>query len=131
MQANPIPAAFRSLINQAQRAGKRVLILSHIPEIDDPYTLCAKIATPQKKLPDPANDKDPKNLRSAWSTWNVTGKLLNDWKDVLTSDIVVAVLAGHLSTIPTKKSIGRHIPGPRTPAMEWDFENYCWRRRWE
>jgi hypothetical protein len=87
-------ATFRSLIDQAQSAGKRVLILSHIPEIDDPYTLAQDRYA--AKSPDPANDKDPKNPRSAWSTWNVTAKLFNDWKDVLASDTVVAVLAGHL-----------------------------------
>ncbi|HTA69891.1 MAG TPA: hypothetical protein VK776_16500 [Bryobacteraceae bacterium] len=85
---------FRSLLDQARQAGKQVLILSHVPEIDDPYTLAQDRYA--AKPPDPANDKDSKNPRSAWSTWNVTTKLLNDWKDVLASDTVVAVLAGHL-----------------------------------
>jgi hypothetical protein len=85
---------FRALLDQARQAGKQVLILSHVPEIDDPYTLAQDRYA--AKSPDPANDKDSKNPRSAWSTWNVTTKLLNDWKDALASDTVVAVLAGHL-----------------------------------
>ncbi len=87
-------ATFRSLLDQARQAGKQVLILSHVPEMDDPFTLAQDRYA--AKSPDPANDKDPKNPRSAWSTWNVTSKLLNDWKDVVASDTVVAVLAGHL-----------------------------------
>jgi hypothetical protein len=85
---------FRALLDQARQAGKQVLILSHVPEIDDPYTLAQDRYT--AKSPDPANDKDSKNPRSTWSTWNVTTKLLNDWKDAVASDAVVAVLAGHL-----------------------------------
>jgi hypothetical protein len=87
-------ATFRSLLDQARQAGKQVLILSHVPEIDDPFTLAQDRYA--AKSPGPAIDNDPKNPRSAWSAWNVTTKLLNDWKDVLASDTVVAVLAGHL-----------------------------------
>src|SRR5208282_1397477 len=79
-------ATFRSLLDQARQAGKQVLILSHVPEIDDPFTLAQDRYA--AKSPSPAIDNDPKNPRSAWSAWNVTAKLLNDWKDVLASDTV-------------------------------------------
>ena len=87
-------ATFRTLLDQARQSGKKVLILSHVPEMDDPFTL-AQERYAAKKTDDP-NDKDPKNPRSPTSTWNVTTKILNDWKDVLASDTVAAVLAGHL-----------------------------------
>ena len=87
-------ATFRTLLDQARQAGKQVLIVSHVPEIDDPYTLAQDRYAAVS--PAPADDKDSKNPRSAWSTWNVTTKLLNDWKDVLASETVLAVLAGHL-----------------------------------
>jgi hypothetical protein len=85
---------FRSLLDQARQAGKQVLILAHIPEIDDPFVLAQDRYA--AKSPDPADDKDPKNPRSAWSAWNVSTKLLDGWKDILQSDTVAAVLAGHL-----------------------------------
>jgi hypothetical protein len=85
---------FRSLLDEAKQAGKQVVVLSHIPEIDDPYTLAQDRYT--AKSPDPADDKDPKNPRSVWSAWNVSVKLLDGWKEILQSDTVAAVLAGHL-----------------------------------
>ncbi len=85
---------FRSLLDQAKQAGKQVLVLSHIPEIDDPYVLAQDRY--DGKSPAPADDKDPKNPRSIWSAWNVSVKLLDGWKEMLNSDTVAAVLAGHL-----------------------------------
>ena len=85
---------FSGLLEQARRAGKKVLIASHVPEIDDPYTKAQDVF--DAKNPPPANDNDPTNTRSKWSTWNVSKKVLDDWRDVLTSDVVVGVLAGHL-----------------------------------
>jgi hypothetical protein len=85
---------FRALLDQARQAGKKVLVLTHIPEIDDPYTLAqdryAGVTPPQ------AIDKDPKNMRSAWSTWNVSKKLSDKWEEAIASDSVTGVLAGHL-----------------------------------
>jgi hypothetical protein len=85
---------FRLLLDQARQAGKQVLILTHTPEIDDPYTLGQDRYA--AKSPDPSADKDPKNPRSPWSAWNISTKLLDGWKEVLQSDTVAAVLAGHL-----------------------------------
>lgn len=85
---------FRRLLEDSRQARKRVLVISHIPEIDDPFILAQDRyagITPAKAI-----SKETNNPRSAWSTWNVSKKVLDDWKDVLTSDSVVAVLAGHL-----------------------------------
>jgi hypothetical protein len=85
---------FWRLLEDSRQAGKKVLVISHTPEMDDPYFLAqSRYATP---TPVEAVDKNPNNPRSAWSTWNVSKKVLDDWKDVLASDSVVAVLAGHL-----------------------------------
>jgi hypothetical protein len=85
---------FRSLLDASRQAGKRVLILTHIPLIDDPYTLAqdryAAVSPPA------AIDKDPKNARSVWSTWNVSKKLADEWEEAIASDSVTAVFAGHL-----------------------------------
>jgi hypothetical protein len=85
---------FRSLLDQAKQAGKQVLVLSHIPEIDDPYVLAQD--RDDAKSPAPNDDPDPKNPRSIRSAWNVSVKLLDGWKEMLQSDTVAAVLAGHL-----------------------------------
>jgi len=85
---------FSVLLDQARQVGKKVLIVSHIPLIDDPFTLAQDRyagATPPAAI-----DKDPKNARSAWSTWNVSKKLSDEWQDAIASDAVAGVLAGHL-----------------------------------
>jgi hypothetical protein len=84
---------FHGLLDQARQAGKKVLVLSHVPEIDDPYTLAQDRFNGVQ--PAKANDPDDK-VRSRWSTWNVSKKLLDDWYSAVASDSVKAVLAGHL-----------------------------------
>ena len=85
---------FRSLVDQAQAAHKRVLVLSHVPEIDDPYTMAQDLY--DGSAPAAANDDSKTNPRSPWSTWNINSKLLNDWKEVLELETVAGVFAGHL-----------------------------------
>jgi hypothetical protein len=85
---------FRGLLAQASQAHKKVLVLSHVPEIDDPFTLGQDRYG--VKEPGKANDAAKDNARSRWSTWNVSKKLLDDWYAALASDAVEAVLAGHL-----------------------------------
>lgn len=87
-------AKFLGLVEQARKADKKVLIASHVPEIDDPYTKAQDLF--DAKNPPPPNDNDPTNTRSKWSTWNVSKKVLDDWRGVLASDVVVGVLAGYL-----------------------------------
>ncbi len=85
---------FSAQLDQARQAGKKVLVVSHVPLIDDPFTLAQDryAAVP----PPAAIEKDPKNARSAWSTWNVSKKLSDEWQDAIASDAVAGVLAGHL-----------------------------------
>ncbi len=71
-----------------------MLILTHIPLIDDPYTLAQDRYAGGS--PPAAIDKDPKNARSVWSTWNVSKKLSDEWEEAVASDSVAAVFAGHL-----------------------------------
>ena len=73
---------FRGLVDQARQDGKRVLILSHIPPLDDPYLMAQGRYT----------GKGP----STTSAWNVSKKILDGWKEVVASEGVVGVLAGHL-----------------------------------
>lgn len=85
---------FSAQLDQARQAGKKVLVVSHVPLIDDPFTLAQDryAAVP----PPAAIEKDPKNARSAWSTWNVSKKLSDEWQDAIASDAVAGILAGHL-----------------------------------
>jgi len=85
---------FRDLLDQAIKDGKKVVIATHVPEIDDPYYLARDRYDGIK--PEPSIDADKDNPRSAYSTWNVQKSLLDYWTKVLASDSVVAVLAGHL-----------------------------------
>jgi hypothetical protein len=87
-------ATFKGLLDDARKAGKKVLVVSHIPEMEDPFTLAQQRYA--GKSPSPALDKDAANPRDAASTWNVSRKLLDDWESVLASDTVAGVLAGHL-----------------------------------
>jgi hypothetical protein len=81
-------ARFEAMVVQAADAGKRVLVLSHIPWLDDPYSKARGqfaadtelgFGTPQRQ----------------WSTWNVSPKVLEGWKHAVGSPAVLAVLAGH------------------------------------
>lgn len=87
-------AAFRSLVDQAARESKKVLVVMHTPEIDDPFVLAQDRydgIEPAKSI-----DTSSDNPRSIYSAWNVQKSLLEDWNKVLASDSVVGVLAGHL-----------------------------------
>jgi len=82
---------FARLVADAVKGGRKVIVVTHIPEIDDPFTMAqerfdAVKPTPSGGVPD----------TSVWSTWNVSKKVLDTWKGVLASDNVAGVLAGHL-----------------------------------
>lgn len=87
-------ATFRALLDQAIKDGKKVIIATHIPEMDDPYYLAR--ARYDDIKPEASIDTDKDNPRSIYSTWNVQKSLLDQWTGALASDSVVAVVAGHL-----------------------------------
>ena len=82
---------FKGLLDEARQKSKKVLILSHIPELDDPYLLAQDryTANPPRK----ALEENPN--RSAASAWNVSKKILEGWTQAVASDTVAGVLAGH------------------------------------
>ena len=84
---------FRGLLKQSREAGKKVLIVSHVPVIDDPYLLAQdRFAA----VNPPSTSKDADSARSKWSTWNVTKQISDAWQQAIADDAVVAVFAGHL-----------------------------------
>ena len=110
---------FRQLLEDARQAGKKVLVVSHTPEMDDPYLLAqeryvnptrsptvtptpAESASPAKKETEKRqtgnqSESAAENTQSSSvATWKVSDDLLDGWKEAVASDSVVAVLAGHL-----------------------------------
>jgi hypothetical protein len=83
---------FQGLLDDARQKNKQILILSHIPETDDPYTL-AQVRYTSRTAPK-AIEENPK--RPASSAWNVSAKILEGWSKAIASDSVVGILAGHL-----------------------------------
>jgi Calcineurin-like phosphoesterase len=83
---------FRALIDQSRRAGKRALIISHIPDMDDPFFLAQYLFDGKSRArPQIAGDPYPQ-----WFTWNITGQLADAWNRIVNSNAVAAVFAGHL-----------------------------------
>ena len=72
---------FSDLLKTAQQDGKKVLIVTHVPEMDDPYFLAVN------RYQAPEKAKDGKTPPPPWvSTWNVSQKVLDGWRDVLACD---------------------------------------------
>lgn len=80
---------FAGLVQQAAAAGKRVLVLSHIAELDDPFTRAQEESTGTKLYA----TGEPE--RPSWSAWDVSPAVFTKWKDVINSGTVAGVLAGH------------------------------------
>jgi hypothetical protein len=77
----------QTMVDQAGAQGKKVLIVTHIPEIDDPYPLGQFEGA----------GTEPKN-RTGWarfSPWNVSDPIYQTWKSLMDSGTVAGVLAGH------------------------------------
>jgi hypothetical protein len=85
---------FQQLLKGAKDANRKVLVISHTPEMDDPFVLAQDLQA--GITPPAAIDKDLEKSRSKWSTWNVRKEVLDGWNEAVASDSVVAVLAGHL-----------------------------------
>ncbi len=80
---------FASLIVQSQIKGKKVIVLSHIAPLDDPYTQARERFAGMQ--PDTYGNLE----RPRWSSWNVSSELFVRWKEIVDSETVVGVLAGH------------------------------------
>jgi hypothetical protein len=83
---------FSTLMTAAAAAHRKVIVVTHVPNIDDPYDVGRKeFSAVDKTREDTKVDK-----RSPTSTWNVTKPVLDAWLAAVTSDNVAAILAGHL-----------------------------------
>ncbi len=82
-------ATFAALLADAHARGKKVLVLSHIPELDDPYRQ-AQGRFANVRPPLTGNPKRPE-----WSSWNVSPAVSQKWKEIVESPTVLGVLAGH------------------------------------
>ena len=82
---------FGKLVADAANAGRKPVIVTHTPEIDDPYA----IAIDRYQGIDPKKISDATDL-SKWSTWDLSKKALDGWKDLIATNKVSAIVAGHL-----------------------------------
>jgi hypothetical protein len=89
-------ATFKGLLDRAVKDGKKIIIVTHIPEMDDPFLQARRNYAGVRPPKSENKDKVKDNPRSVDSTWNVEKTVLDDWMKVLQSDSVVVVLAGHL-----------------------------------
>ena len=85
-------STFHELLDRARQDGKRVLAVSHIPEIDDPFQSAQSIYT--ASAPSSPNASGAAVSTSPGSIWKI--KQIDDWKSLLAADSVAAVFAGHL-----------------------------------
>ncbi len=83
---------FARLVEEARTAGKKVLVVTHVPEIDDPFTL-AQDRYAGKPL---ARQGPAVPNQSPWSTWGVSKAVLDQWRGVFALESVAGVIAGHL-----------------------------------
>jgi hypothetical protein len=76
------------LMDLVRAQGRKALLLTHIPELDDPYNLgrlrFANLARPK------GNPDMPRA-----SAWNVSPKVLARWNEIIRSETVAGVIAGH------------------------------------
>jgi hypothetical protein len=82
---------FHALLDEARKADKKALVVSHLPLIDDPLIIAQDLYGSS-----PGIERDPNNPQSSWSTWNVSKKLSDEWEEAVASDLVAGVVAGHL-----------------------------------
>lgn len=94
------PARSKVQLEQLEKLGalvkesgdKRVLIVTHIAEIDDPYKAAENR---MKKDPDKSKWAPGRPDWSAASPWNVPKEVFDRWKAIVDSRTVAGVLAGH------------------------------------
>lgn len=79
---------FGELIAEAGRAGRKVLVVTHIAEMDDPYLQAQWKFARQRPVPE-------SYVWQEWSAWNVSKELQQQWNGLIRSGTVAGVLAGH------------------------------------
>jgi hypothetical protein len=79
-----------SLVARAATASRRVILIEHIPELDDPYLLGFSRA--DSLVPPPVRGKP---TWAPLSAWNVPSAMFTEWRNISNSATVIAVLAGH------------------------------------
>ncbi len=85
-----------ALLDDARAKGRRALVLSHVPNLDDP----ARLARSRFSPPDGAAWEtelgygNPRRPEAGF--WNVSETVFQDWKRLIDADGVAAVLSGHL-----------------------------------
>lgn len=82
---------FDRVLADAAALHKRVILVAHEPDLDDPYAVAQSRFAGVKRVRPAVGDRT-----SASGVWNLPVDLMNRWRDALASDAVVAVLAGHL-----------------------------------
>lgn len=86
------------LVGQAAKEAKRVLILTHIAELDDPHALAHNEMELAWELADAEDKATRASDRPTWATaspWNAKKVVFEKWKGVVDSRNVAGVLAGH------------------------------------
>jgi len=96
----------RVMVAEARNDGRKVLIATHIPELDDPWILA------QEKFSDTPRYTDRPG-RPRWSAWGVSQEVFETWREIVDRSTVAAVFAGHFHT--PQREIYR-------PAYDWEGE---------
>ena len=82
-------ATFLKLTAKAAADGKKVLVVTHTPELDDPYSEAQGLFA-GKVI---AGSQRPEWAK--WSAWDVSPEIRQAWQQQVDSDLVAGVLAGH------------------------------------
>jgi 3',5'-cyclic AMP phosphodiesterase CpdA len=90
-----------SVISAADNAGKQEIVLTHEPDIDDPFARSQIARSANAARLDPA-------------IWNVAAPVRTRWVNAVTGGSVLAVIAGHLHSADSADYVRRHtISSPR------------------
>jgi hypothetical protein len=81
-----------AMIRRATADSARIILLEHIPELDDPASLAISHSD---GVPAPAFPDKAREPWSTWSAWNVPASILTHWRTTVASPAVRAILAGH------------------------------------
>jgi 3',5'-cyclic AMP phosphodiesterase CpdA len=84
-----IATRFARLVADGARSGRRILVLTHEPDVDDPY-----FATVVRACRDEKRVAESRALQAA--IWNVDPAVRKAWQGAVGTPSVLAVLSGHL-----------------------------------